>query len=368
MHVVAFHLTSGYREHLPAGLARAIDQGPESVSIFFVLSGFVLAYTYRDRAAADPADFWLSRFARIYPVYAFALVLGLPMFIGHPPQYDNIQLDITRVPLGAPLNSHVAALVAWILLAQAWIPSLVLKWNYPGWSLSVEAFFYALFPLLSVMVGARAPGKLGRVLWIAWGSSIALTACWWIASRFVPPNPVLQVWWGLAGKYHPLMRLPEFVIGIALGFWFMDGRRLSRPGIAAVLAWVAILLGWAVAWRGAMRYFEHPLLIPAYAVLVFSIAHGAGWVGRILASGPLVRLGEASYSLYLLHAPIIFAANALLPRRAPGTGYLTAGAELVAVALTSICASLLSYRFIENPARQWIRLWATRRRRKLALA
>lgn len=368
LHVVAFHLTAGYRAHLPAAVRNVIDRGPESVSIFFILSGFVLAYNYRERAASAPRAFWLARFARIYPVYALALVVGLPMFLGHPPQYDDIQLDITRVPLGAALNTHAAAWVAWITLTQAWIPPLVLKWNYPGWSLSAEAFFYAVFPRISAIVGARSSARLWRVVGAAWAASLVMTACWWIARGFIPVNPIEMDWWGLVGMYNPLMRLPEFIIGIALGFRFMDGARLSRPGRATALSCAAILVAWCAPWPGALQYFAHALLIPAYAMLVLSLAYGQSWLARALAARAAVLLGQASYSLYLLHAPIIFAASQLLPRRAPGTHMLLAGVELAAVAVTAIVTSLLVYTCIEEPARRWIRGWGRQAARGLTAA
>ncbi len=360
-HVVLFHLTSGFLHRMPSPIAGVLREGPESVTIFFMLSGFVLAYTYRDRAAHHPAPFWWARVARIYPVYLLTLALALPMFLGHPQQYDEIQLDTARVSMGAFFNTHFIAGLACIFLLQAWLPPAVLKWNYPGWSLSAEAFFYLLFPRLSSLIASQSPYKLRRVAIIAWLASISMAAGWWAISWELPPEPILHAWWGDVLQFNPLIRLPEFVIGMAIGFRFMDGPVPGRADRSAAVAALTIIGIWAIHWSEASSHFENSLLLPVYASLVLSLAYEQGRLARFLASPKMVELGHASYSLYLVHAPIIFLAQRLAPPREAGTGYVRAALEVVLTALVAVQVSLWLYRWVEEPARRAVRHWAARR-------
>ncbi|HVE66393.1 MAG TPA: acyltransferase, partial [Thermoanaerobaculia bacterium] len=123
---------------------RLTAYGYLGVSLFFVLSGFILTYTYIDphtgALRGSVRDFWWARVARIYPVYLIALLLSLPIFL------------IFRVLVAAPAARPPALLSAALtpLLLQAWWPTTATQWNTPGWSLSVELFFYALFPFAAV--------------------------------------------------------------------------------------------------------------------------------------------------------------------------------------------------------------------------
>ena len=108
------------------------------VSYFFILSGFILVVSSTTKSG-QPTDrqFWLNRFARIYPLYllAFLLTALLVATIGDE-QFLYVESAFAKPALASAL------------LVQAWIPDYAFYLNYPGWSLSVEALFYALFPFL----------------------------------------------------------------------------------------------------------------------------------------------------------------------------------------------------------------------------
>src|SRR6185503_8269530 len=97
------------------------------------------------------------------------------------------------------------------LFLQAWVPGIAEIWNYPAWSLSVEAVFYALFPWL-----AQASARVSRI-WLfllTYGLVLVSTIL-----RSLPPiahDPLLQ--------HLPLFHLPLFIFGMALGRQFMFGR------------------------------------------------------------------------------------------------------------------------------------------------
>lgn len=162
MLVVAFHFV------LRAGIASGslFSQGYLGVNFFFLLSGFILVYTYVDpvgRMRLTPYDFWVARLARIYPVYllGFVVAAGPYLFQHH------------------SAGASIVTALADIALTQAWIPTPAgTAWNGPGWSLSAEAFFYLAFPF-TVLYIARFTRRQAFV---------ALGASWFIIAG-IRPHP-----------------------------------------------------------------------------------------------------------------------------------------------------------------------------------
>src|SRR4051794_6990365 len=119
--------------------ARVFDIGLTGVSFFFVLSGFVLAWSHRPDT---PRAFLQRRFARVWPAHAVTWLVALPLLP---------LLDEQFRPGGAAAN---------LLLVQGWLPgSGALHMTPPSWSLSCEAAFYLAFPLL-VRLFARWPSRI----------------------------------------------------------------------------------------------------------------------------------------------------------------------------------------------------------------
>ena len=116
-----------------AGLAISfpLDQG---VSFFFVLSGFILAYTYPNlREVSSVRHFWIARFARIWPAHLATLLL--------------VTIVAPNMP---PVEHRLSITLANILLLQSWLPfrDSILSYNGVAWSISTEFFFYLCFPVL----------------------------------------------------------------------------------------------------------------------------------------------------------------------------------------------------------------------------
>src|SRR5205807_512668 len=131
------------------------SNGYESVSFFFILSGFILAYVYDGLfSSARPSSssaraFWIRRFLRIYPTYLLALAISLPPFV----YYDRFG------PGALPAPVFLGGLFLAPILVQAWVPGLALIWTLPAWSLSVESFFYLCFPYLGRFFRSSSAGR-----------------------------------------------------------------------------------------------------------------------------------------------------------------------------------------------------------------
>jgi peptidoglycan/LPS O-acetylase OafA/YrhL len=348
-HVVLFHLYTMGITSGPEWYRRLSSAGYIGVGLFFVLSGFVLAYTYGDREWT-PGEFWRARFARIYPAYAFSLFVTAPSFF-----YVAIRWQALDVPSYAWFKAHllVSSLLPPLLL-QAWVPPAALAWNAPAWSLSVEVFFYALFPLMVAGLVRARKNQLATWGVMAWTVSLALSCGYAIFN----PDRVAQVndqsvnlFWLDAVKFHPLARLPEFFTGACLGFLFLRRAIAPKWGTALVLCGagasaIAIWFGPGVPYT----LLHDSLLTPAFAAIIYGLALRPRW-SALLEWKPLVLLGEASYSLYLLHIMILaayfFTASEQARHRGP-VGIVVGLALAVGI-------SLMTYRLVEQPARRRLR-------------
>ena len=327
IYVVLFHSLPWFDAHgsLPAFVRTFISNGYLAVALFFLLSGFILAYSYEGNiaGATNRTNFWKARFARIYPVYLLSLLLALPWQ--------------PRLPLDVRLQ--VLAMV------QAWNPlhpELTGAWNYPAWTLSVELFFYLCFPFLQGYLSRRSQRSLM--------TCAALAAL--LALVMHTPTQGLGHWdrSTVYGRYVPLsvLRIPEFILGVALGNLFLRGRSSQRGAFATVLAAGAALLVLSIPLGQAVS-----LVIIPFAVLVYQLANPLNPIGRLFCSRPMLLLGGASYSVYLLQAPFRDWVRVL------STKLLRDGARF-ATPLTPVLLvlfSILVFRFWEEPWRRSIRRW-----------
>ncbi len=343
-HVILFHLqVEGIVTGGPRWYQNFASIGYVGVNFFFVLSGFILVYTYA-AGHLDPRRFWQARFARIYPAYLFSLAVTAPFFF--------LTARRLNLPFFAWSMQHLflASILALTLL-QSWVPQGALTWNPVCWSLSVEAFFYALFPFLP---GRTQPFSRRRLLFLIAGTWLVSLA---ISAAYIALHPdgaanidstETNLFWKNILSFNPLVRLPEFVVGMLTCRLFLSGQRSRRFGAQCILSGVlGIVLVTIFADRIPNPVISTGLLSPAFAAIIYGVALEPRWT-RLLALPPLVYLGEASYSLYLLHSFVVssvFAAvtHAPLPVRV----VLSVGA--------AIAASLLTFKFIEQPARRFLR-------------
>lgn len=167
--------------------------------------------------------------------------------------------------------------------------------------------------------------------------------------------------------YFPVVNLPAFVVGMALGKYFLS----EEPGpktAAAVFSRHGPMLSAAVAGAvvvGAYAGRRMPapllciLLVPAFGALIFALASTRGGLATWLSWRPIVVLGEASYALYLLHAPIMFRLGSLFGMTlhndpARGTVQVPLSFFVLGVVL-ALGATVLLFKFVETPCRRWIR-------------
>lgn len=319
--VVMFHSGSGFitaQPHVPGIIKSVLLNGYTGVTFFFVLSGFILHHTYRGKLNGGESikRFAVARFARIYPVYLITVLVMFP--------FAGVNYDWRDVPQFLLLHWWITA--PWPLLGI---------WNGPSWTISVEAFFYVCFPWLT----AGATKLQTRSIYVAL-LALAVLDFATGSSEFFSLHPTYFDW--LRWVPTPIVRLPEFVIGVLVGelHFRRSGERFSVPSWAPIVALVFVLCVSHEPWVASAV-----TVLAALLILAIAGDHGS-LVARVLDKRWLVLLGAASYSLYLLHQPVHFYMSWLL-----GESKWLVPLQYFVV----IGGSVLVFLYIEEPAREWIR-------------
>ena len=341
------------------------SNGGASVALFFILSGFILAYSYTNPAGeltTTPGRFWIARFARVYPTYLLG-ILAIAYF--EISENSANWIEIGRLTRSGLLN---------VLMLQSWFPPDATTWNGPGWSLCVEAFFYLLFPWLATKLFRRMNrGGLQAVLTMSLAATGVIGIVTWLLVQYVFKTSIYSDWTSIISIEMPLFRFPEFIAGIALGRLFMlrcgTGKtpadcRFSNPAEFAFAA-VPVLIVVSLCqpnvglWSGLHRGVEVILFSALlYGLAVMDVSDRP--YKRLLNVAPLVFLGEASYALYILHMPVIRWFR-LIPARAwesmaAHSRLFDAGViACIAYLVVAIGLASLTFKFLETPARLGMR-------------
>lgn len=325
--------------------------GDGGVSLFFVLSGMVLTLSNRTADGAlrrDKGDYFVARFARLYPLYFLAFLLAAPFAIAATISGHAGLFAITaRVAVNA---------IAYLSMLQSWVPWLANAWNGPGWSLSTEIFFYLCFVFI------RPPeGKWLAIYAIVAGCILIGAASMAEMSNDEGNGAIFYRSW----MFFPPFRLGEFVLGIVIAQIYRKG---LTPGwfivLSAPIAVGAAVLVCAAASFGSIAGFRAAttLLVPAG---LLALALSTGVLPRGLSHPWLLALGEASYGLYLLQAPIFYMCGAAFRGNWRSAPY--APGEFLLYSLIAVSVSLIAYRYWEKPALRTIRAyWAGRSSAALA--
>jgi peptidoglycan/LPS O-acetylase OafA/YrhL len=330
----------------PAGFVAFVDGGRTAVALFFVLSGFILAYNYSELSgAADRRAFYVNRIARIYPVVLLSLLLG-----GIGVAYVLLSADRARLLDWYALESPspwalIASFVSQVTVTTGWFPTARINqpWNSPAWSIACEMFFYLLFPLLMVRLQRMRNLRLCVLLAVAFVGQVLFII---VVRAVAPPGQR-----GFLVSQFPLTHLFDFLVGLVAALLFLrGGREWLMVGRRRVILLAASTVGIVALSATVPVQPAYLLLTPFFAALILGLAvpprNGRSW----LAAGWLLLLGEASFALYLIHLPLM---NLMSLAAAPTWfGWVWV--------LFTIGASILVFAFFETPARRYTKRALTR--------
>lgn len=266
--------------------------GYVGVSFFFVLSGFLLAWSYKP---GEPTTrFWRRRLLKIFPNHLVMWVLSMILF-------------------AAAINTPTG-IISNLFLVNSFFPdgAVYVAVNPPSWTLNSELLFYMLFPLIMIPL-RRIPGNR---LWVwAWIMVAGMIAVQLVTTYLIPATPVspltpvsvTQFWFGYI---FPPSRLFEFVLGSILAMIVLDKRWIPLKMWQTLLICVA---GYALAMMVPFVYsFNVATIIPVAAIICTVAAGDIAGRKTFLASPTMVWLGNISFGFYLCQGVVIFYGRMLL--------------------------------------------------------
>ena len=303
--VVIYHVFAW--EHVRTGvpLVAAANVGARGVDLFFVISGFCLAFPYVTAKAnvrtlsIDLKAFLMRRFTRIVPSYYVALGI-----------FGILACSPFGLPADLPGAIHAIPPLAEFFADAAFAPSPNPIFNGVFWTLGVEMRWYFTFPLL-MMLYARS-----RALFTMVG------LCGYAA-------------FALGVPFEDLAMLPCFMLGV-IAVDVVRNIRNERVFIGAAAVAVSGLAIGTIAQYVIGGAYNHA--DPFWHVTSFFVVVGAASkpVARVLSWRPLVEVGRASFSIYLVHSPTI---AFLVRHHVPS----------VAAGLCGVGMGFLFYNFVERP-------------------
>ncbi len=315
--------------------SRFFDEGFVGVSFFFMLSGFILCLTYRDKLATGQTgfkDFWVARIARVYPLHLLTLLIAIPVSLSG---------------MATAKSLWLGKLLLNTLLLQSFVPDndVYFSFNGSSWSISNEMFFYLLFPFIIIA-------------WLKGSRFLKISLC--LLPLLIP----IGIWLVPATLQHhlfyvnPLFRVVDFLMGILLYNLYeriKEAKLFSSSSIATVaeagaIGLFALFFTFHNSIPEVYRYSCYYWLPVMLIILVFM--YQAGYVSKLLSAKWLVLGGEISFSFYLLHQLVMkyiafFNAKFFIIH----SEYVLVGI----IFIVSVAASYWCYRFIEVPANRYIK-------------
>jgi peptidoglycan/LPS O-acetylase OafA/YrhL len=294
------------------------------VSYFFILSGFIMIISYRNKDNINAIDYYKNRFARIYPIYLLGLLFYLP-------------IRIMLYPLDVTLFFHLSML-------QAWFPGWIMSYNFPGWSVSVELFFYILFPFLFNYFYCKKSNfkRYFIVIIFIWTIS-QIIFNYFINSPFYRGDPSRS---HELLFYFPLLHLNEFLIGNLAGLFYLKKHKVLQKNYDLLILFLITIIILVLKFPFGLSYHDGLLGI-VFIPLILAISLNNGRITQLLSKKPLIFLGEISYSLYIYQLPVFYYCKNL-----PINNLILA---FFVKTIILIVLSSLSYLYIETPLREKIK-------------
>ena len=305
-----------------------VSSGPSAVVLFFVLSGFVLSLPFMRLRRPTYSEFAIKRPCRIYPPFAAAVLLSAALYmLVQPKPVPGTSDWFATVLWDQPLSLDY---VLRNLMLSGLRPDMTL--DLVMWSLVHELRISLIFPLLFILARRWPWPVMAMSLVIAVAASTVLVGheatsmgtSLLDTARFVPMFVAGIL---IAGRVEPLRTaVARLSPAVAAGLWIAAVALLMFPGPTV------------------SNYYD--FIWGAGAVILLVMTIGSPRADRLLSVPPCVWLGRVSYSLYLIHVPLLAAAIHL------AHGWLPLPLTVVCVIPLALAGAGLMHRLVEQPSIQ----------------
>jgi peptidoglycan/LPS O-acetylase OafA/YrhL len=321
------------------GIGSAYQTGYIGVSFFFILSGFIMTYTYKDKLGSlgspdvyQIKKYFIARLAKIYPVHFFTFVLAIPYYFFIPLKHETVL--------------YVFQAITNLLLIHSFIPFGNISFNGVSWSLSDELFFYLLFPFILFITIKRINRIVAKLGFICLLFAILL-----LTFILLPQNN-FTTW---LAYYFPVVRIFEFFVGIVMGLVFLETKVLlskfskwifSLTEFTSVFLLIVLIFN-ATNLSQNIRYSL--IYIPCLSLVIFVFAFQKGLISVFLTKKTFIYLGEISFSFYMIHNLVLSYIFFLWQPN------ITSTLTILFCLIISLILSMLLFKFFEEPLRKKIR-------------
>lgn len=305
------------------------------VTVFFVLSGFLISYRYFDVSEISISKYFLNRFSRIYPVY-FIITLVTFYFFDF---YDG--------------NFFYTRLFLNLTMLRGFFDYYKFTGIEQGWSLTVEETFYFLAPLILFLVSKRKVFiVLLPILFICIGLLLVQIFSKFSISGFFVSREFMF-------NYTFFGRCCEFFSGVFMAFILRKNIRFSFAGYTSFgLLFIFISIFLLISFKGDNDYgiqsdygkFVNTFFLPVFGILPFfyGLIHEKTIISKILSTNVFQLLGKSSYVFYLIHLGFL---EKSIRGFLPALGVISIFVSFVLL----IILSIIIYFFVENPLNNFFR-------------
>lgn len=334
------------------------------VDFFFILSGFIMFYVYGKMfslkvSKAAFKKFTISRFARVYPLHVFTLCYCILLF------FISERMGIPKIPVLEISNNSFSILTNTLLLHSMNFHNWF-SWNHASWSISVEWWAYMLFPFLVAPISSMNTSKKAIIAIFCFVGYLCISFL--IVPIVTVPKEISfvkvdphQLSINVAYQYGYLRCLCGFILGMIV-YQAYSAKLLFKFLANGYILIVFTLLAFI------SMHFNLPdfiTLIPFPFVLLCG-AYGSAGIDNFFAKKYLQRLGDWSFSIYLVHQPLLFTLGNIVTYfnpvdiAKPITGpppkpeILMGWLICISFILLTLLVSYFTYTYIEVPARKKI--------------
>lgn len=312
-----------------------LTSGPEMVTFFFVLSGYVLIFAYYGKNYFSISGYLLNRASKIVPLYMIGLML---VMISN----NRYKVDYS--------------LILSLTFLQSWIPPHALDLNVPAWSVSVEAFFYALFPLILFLLKQKERDPyyvlvFSLLFWII--TQVILSIL--LNSELYKSHPSLLHHFIY---YFPISHFCSFGLGIAGGYLVVKKQNiLELPKIFAYILLVLTCTSIFLIFEykdllnrlGLSLPFGSSFFAPLFFLFIFALIIGSNtYFAKFLSNRMFMALGKSSYALFILQLPMYKLFNKFI---SPALSFDKSSSFYIFL-FADIILSIIFFYLIEKPGRK----------------
>jgi len=348
--VILFHFDVVFSRLAAPDSPFFIRKGYLWVDFFFLLSGFIIMHVYGKSFSnglnfQNFKQFMRARFARIYPLHIFSFLSVIALFIWYRGHYELNAID--------KINFDLKAIPTNLLLLQSMGFHKYLSWDTPSWSISTEWWMYVAFPFVLVPFRKVVAWKKRAVLLFIIIGYLFIIYYLYPLSKAASPFPSAEKNYLLDVTYdYGFFRC---FLGFLFGMLLYEFYRI-KWGYSYLKKSGALLLSTAIIFVALSLKIPDIITVMIFGSIILMSAYTEGAGKLFLNLKPLVFLGDISYSLYLMHMPLLFL-MLFLAKKYPmmiSTSLAVSWLYFLAYLASVMIISTLTYNFVEVPMRKRI--------------